>query len=494
MVIFSEVAGMIEVSWMRLGVILAIVLIVLGAATATAQPFKHEDKHGSAEPMVNTGCPTCANATEQHNVSEHVGEHEKHQEIHEQMEKKHEVQHGVADKHKIANEEVRKKMKEKIKERITDMQMKKNVTEIALKVKEIRKICNKAKENYLMAKKKYMELKTRGLNDPEAFRWAKQYVHSGVDYAEKWLERLKVQVQNANMGEDQKERLMVKIENCLMALEEKKAKINNSKDPEELKEAVKELRKTWMDVKVEIRSIVGLLATSKLEVLVSKAEDVVAKLEGEIVALEASGVDVSKLKELLNESKENLDLAREKLEEAYDKFEGMADADNPNEVYTEAKQLLKEARKYMRAAFADIKTIYREIRQLRVGQVFYGNETGELLVVGSGSAEVQFSGVMVVLATGNVTVNPSAAIVTATGFEENVEGGVSKLSGDGKVVIRGKNVAVKVDGDFMRIFVKGKGTATLEGEGIYKLKKTIKEKMIEDTFSESVTLEFGVLE
>ena len=484
-VIFSEVAEMLEVSRMRLGIALAVVvLIILGIATATAQPSKHGDQHG----IVHNCCPACAIVSGQLNVSGHAGEHKMHQEIHEQMEKEHEIQHGVVDKDR------KHKMKEKIRERIKEVQMKKNVSEIATKMKKIREICKKAREKYTMAKKRYMELKARGLNDPEAFRWAKQYIYSGVDYAERWLERLRVQVQNANMGEDQKERLTVRIENCLMALEEKKAKINNSKNPEELKEAVKDLRKTWNDVKIEIRSIVGMLATNKLEVLVSKAEDVVAKLEGEIEALEASGVDVSKLKELLNESEENLNLAREKLEEAYDKFEEMADADNPNEVYVEGKQLLKEAREHIKKAFTDIKAIYREIRQLRVGQVFYGNETGELLVVGSGSAEVQFSGVMVVLATGNVTVNPSAAIVTATGFEENVEGGVSKLSGDGKVVIRGKNVAVKVDGDFMRIFVKGKGTATLEGEGIYKLKKTIKEKMIEDTFSESITLEFGVLE
>jgi len=474
---------------MRLGVALAVVLIILGMTIATAQPFKHEDQQG----MMHNGCPTCANATEQPNVQGHMNESEMHQEIHkemhEQMEKGHEKQHGIAE-----HEKVREKLKERIKERVKDVQMKRNATEIAVKMREMKKISDKARENYIMAKKKYMELKARGLKDPETFRWAKQYIHSGVDYAERWLERLKVQVQNANMGEDQKERLMVKIENCLMALEEKKAKINNSKDPEELKEAVKELRKTWNDVKIEIRSIVGLLATNKLEVLVSKAEDVVAKLEGEIEALEASGVDVSKLKELLNESEENLNLAREKLEEAYDKFEEMADADNPNEVYVEGKQLLKEAREHIKKAFTDIKAIYREIRQLRVGQVFYGNETGELLVVGSGSAEIQFSGVMVVLATGNVTVTPSTAVVTVVGFERGVEGGVSELSGHGKAVIRGENVTVKVDGDFMRIFVKGKGTATLEGEGIYKLKKTIKEKMVEDTFSGAVKLEFGVIE
>ncbi len=383
--------------------------------------------------------------------------------------------------------------KEEIKERIREIKVKQKIAKIQVDIQRAKEKCEQAKHRYEKAKEMYMKLRMHGLKDPETFRYAKQYVCFGVDYIGRWLERLMVQVQNENMGEDQKEKLMVRIQNCLMALNESKEAVNSSTTPEELEESVEKLKKTWNDIMIKIKSIVGQIAVAKLEVVISKTEDVALRIEGEIEALNATGVDVTELEELLNDCLEKLDLAREKLEEANEKFEDMLTADNPNELYVEGRHLLMEARDLIREAFADIKEIYHEIQHLRVGQLFFGNETGELLVVGSGTAEISFTGVALIIADGDVTISPAASVVTIVGFEGGVEGGVSMVSGHGKAVVRGENVTVKVEGDFMRIFVKGKGTATLSGEGIYKLKRSPHEKMEEGTFG-NVTLEFGVVE
>ncbi len=394
---------------------------------------------------------------------------------------------------KVAHGKFAEHGRKAIEERIREVKIRHRIAKIEMNIQKAKQMVENAKMRYEKAREMYMKLRARGLRDPETFRYAKQYVYFGVDYIERWLERLMVQVQNANMGEDQKERLMVRIENCLMALNESKNAVNSSTTPEELRNAVKDLNNIWNEIRIEIKSIAGQIAVAKLEVIVSKTEDVALKLEGEIEELNGTGVDVTKLNELLNDCLEKLDLARQKLEEANEKFEDMLNATNPNELYVEGRDLLKEARDLIRDAFADIREICYEIQHLRVGHHFFGNETGELLVVGSGTAEINFTGVAVIHADGNVTISPAASVVTVVGFEGGVKDGVEELSGHGKAVIRGENITVKIDGEFMRIFVKGKGTVTLSGEGIYKLKRSPTEKMEEGTFG-NVTLEFGVVE
>ena len=384
--------------------------------------------------------------------------------------------------------------RKQIEERIREMKIRHRIAKVRMGIQKATIMVENAKMRYEKAREMYMKFRARGLKDPETFRYAKQYVYFGVDYIEKWLERLMVQVQNANMGEDQKEMLMERIQNCLMALNESKNAVNSSTTPDELENAVAKLRKTWSEIRIEIKSIVGQLAVAKLEVVVNKAEDVALKLEGEIEALNASNVNVTELNGLLDDCMKKLDEARQKLNESNEKFEEMLTAKNPNELYIEGRHLLIEARDLIREAFFDMKKIYYEIQHLRVGHLFFGNETGELLVVGNGTAEIHLTGVAVIVADGNVTISPATSVVTMVGFESSVEGGVASGYGHGKAVVRGKNVTIKVQGDFMRIFVKGKGTATLNGEGIYKLKKSPHERMVETNYSGTVTLEFGVIE
>ncbi len=384
--------------------------------------------------------------------------------------------------------------KERIQERIRELKIKHRMERIRLHIQKARQMCERAKMKYERAREMYMKLRARGLKDPETFRYAKQYICFGVDYVERWLEKLMVQVQNANMGEDQKERIMERIQNCLTALNESKDAVNSSTTPEELRNAVSELRKTWNEIRIEIKSIVGQIAVTKLEEVINKAEDVALRLESEIEALNASNVSVTKLEQTLNDYLEKLNLARQKLEDANEKFEEMANASNPNELYVEGRHLLMEARDLIREAFADIKVIYYEIQHLRVGHLFFGNETGELFIVGNGTAEIHLTGVAVILANGNATISPATSVVTAVGFESSVKDGVASMSGHGKAVVRGKNVTIRVEGDFIKIFAKGKGTATLSGEGVYKLKKSPHEKIVEEQYSGNVTLEFGVIE
>ncbi len=378
-----------------------------------------------------------------------------------------------------------------VERRIMEVRMEKRIHEMRQRMLGIKERIENAKMRYEKAREMYMKLRRHGLTNPETFRYAKMFLYYGIDYVEGWLERLMVQVQNVNMGEDQKERLMERIQNFLMALNESKNAINTSKSPEELRNAVAELRKTWNEIRIEIKSIVGQIAVAKLETVVEKAKDVTLKLEAEVDALNSS--DVEKIKDLLNDCNEKLDEANAKLDEAKVKFEEMLNSTNPNELYVEGRLLLMEARTLIVEAFKDIREIFYDIKHLSVGQVFFGNETGELLVVGTGNAEVHFSGIAVVDVNGSVRVTPSTCVISVVGMSKSEENGTLTASGHGKIVVRGKNVTLSVDGELFRMFVKGSGAATLNGQGIYKLKKSPKAVMVTETFG-NVTVEFGVIE
>ncbi len=446
---------------------LSVLVIMVGMMGASAQPmqphgFGHPMPHPSPHAMhwENKTCQYCTPESGMH----------------------------VQNKTKMIEKRIHEK--ERIRERIMEMKIRHRVEKIRIGIQRARMMCEQAKLRYEKAREEYMKLRARGLKDPETFRYAKLYVVSGVDYIESWLEKLMVVVQNSNMGEVQKEMLMVRIQNCLTALNESKNAVNSSSTPEELKNAVLELRKTWNNIRIEIKSIVGQIAVSRLETVVDKAEDVALKLEGEIEALNTT--NVAKLEQLLNDCLNKLDMARNKLNDANEKFEEMVNATDPNELYVEGRHLLRDAIHLIREAFADIREVYYEIQHLRVGKLFFGNETGEMLVVGRGSADVRMTGVAVVFANGSVTVTPASSVVSVVGFTTTEQNGTLTASGHGRIVVRGENVTITVSG-YMRMFVKGRGTAKLSGEGIYKLKSSPHERMVENTFG-NVTLEFGVVE
>ncbi|WP_457549515.1 hypothetical protein [Archaeoglobus sp.] len=233
---------------------------------------------------------------------------------------------------------------------------KRAVENVKVAYKRIRNAIENAKIKYKMARAKYDELKHRGLNDPETFRYAKMFIGSGIEVAKGWIEMLMVQIQHANMGEEQKSRLMVKLENELGILESLENKINTSETPEELRINVKCLKDNWSEIMVTIKSAIGQLAVAKLESLLDRIDNVTVKVESMISENDTKALT------LLNDCKQKVEVAREKLELANEKFVSMENAENPNELWLEGLTLIKEAKDQIKLAFNDLKEIYVELK------------------------------------------------------------------------------------------------------------------------------------
>ena len=227
---------------------------------------------------------------------------------------------------------------------------------VNVKYEKIRKIIKNAKIKYRSARAKYEELKHRGLKDPETFRYAKMFISNGIEVAKGWIEMLMVQIQYANMGEDQKNRITIKLENCLGILEVLEDKINSSETPEELKANVKSLKDNWSEIMITVKSALGQLAVVKLENVLNRLENVTVKVESKIPE------NRTDLLELLSDYRQRIESAREKLESANEKFEAMESAENPNKLWLEGIELINEAKEQIRLAFKDLKKIYIELK------------------------------------------------------------------------------------------------------------------------------------
>jgi hypothetical protein len=241
------------------------------------------------------------------------------------------------------------------------------------------------------------------------------------------------------------------------------------------------------EARKEMRVIAGYVAAAKIEKLVERAEQVELTLETKIDELRAAGEDTTELEATLEDFSAKVELARELIDEAESMFE--------NGNAAEGHKTLREAAAALREAFRDVKEIVKEMRKYRIqeGKIFFGNETGEVWVRGNGTAEFVGTGIVIVKGNATLEVEPKDAVVTLVGFSvKSVEGGVSAISGEGKAVIRGENVTVKVEGEDIKLIVKGYGVLTLDGRGMYRVKESPQAEMSEETpYDGHITIEFG---
>jgi hypothetical protein len=346
---------------------------------------------------------------------------------------------------------------------------------------EVEKELIKARDNYKAAREEYMKLRQEGKVN---FGHAKMYCLAGGVYIEKWFDRIESMILNSDMDNETKEAMLAKIEEKRITFEEKLRAVNESQTPEELRNAVKELKDEWKNIRVIVKAAVMQVVIVKIETIVEKAELLELKLEERI-----NEVNNTELAAILEDYAAKLEEAKEKLEEAK---KVLIDAETRENI-NEAQKLIRNAISILKDAFKDVREIVKFLMkpQEREGKVFFGYQTGELFVKGNGTARFEGTGIVVIRSTGEITVEPETAIITLVGFNKSVDNGVAMVSGEGKAVIRGKNISVVVTGD-LKLFVKGYGTAYLEGEGVYRVKKLPGYNMTEEIeYSDGDSIKIG---
>lgn len=357
------------------------------------------------------------------------------------------------------------------------------------KAKEIGEKYKEAWKKYQIERQKYVQAhqKYRDLRNQITFNHAKKFLVNGCSFAERWLERFRLYIENSRIEDEKKLELLSEVDEYIDTIKEKKAEINESESPEELREAAKELREAWVEIRHNLGVMVGQVAALKLELIIEKAERVEVRLEEKVQQLEAYGINTSELEAILEEYSEHLENAEESVEIALELYEEGR--------YIEANNELKKATIEIKEAFKDIKIFVKIIREkVSQGRIFFGNETGEVWAHGDGIARLEGDAVVNVRGSGTLTVSPISAVITVVGFGNVTKDEVNDrviYEGTGKAIVRGEGILVSIVGENISLFAKGKGTLYLSGTGFYKVKKLPEEEMEFHEYNNSVTVQIG---
>ncbi len=327
--------------------------------------------------------------------------------------------------------------KEKMREKMKKMRETRIKVEKRLKMIAVERNFLSAKEKYLRLKQECMRLKMEGKLD---LKHEKMFCLAAGDLVVKWFDRIEALILNSNLNESVKDELIAKLEQEKIAFEEKLKAVNSTETPEQFRQVVKEIREEWANARKTVSEVVIEVAITKLDRTISTAE----KLETKLSTIANNT--------LLQDYSAKVQEARNYLEEAKNEL-------NSGNVVG-AKEMIRNAIKSLKEAFRDAKLIVREVNMKGV-EIRKFAKQGILNVEGSGSFKFEGSGLVVVVAK-NATISYSGELVNSTFTSVN---GV--LTGNGRATIRGENVTVSVKGEWVRMFIRGEGTAILNGTGVY---------------------------
>ncbi len=340
----------------------------------------------------------------------------------------------------------------------------------------------KAKQEYIQTHQKYRDLKNH-----MAFDHAKKFLTNGCNFAERWLERFRIYVEHSKIDDTKKQEFLSEINEYINLINDKKAKINDSQTPEELRNAAREMRQTWNEIRLKLRVMVGEVAAFKLQLIVQKAEGVKVRLEERIQQYEAYGLDTTELENILNEYSKHIEHANESVNMALALYEEGKIIEANNELRTATKEL--------KEAFKNIKEfVYRLREKASHGMVFFGNETGEVWAHGNGVVKLTGDAVVNIRGNGTLIVKPIDAVVSVVGFGSSVkdeENNTIIFEGIGKAIVRGKSVTVSMTGEKITLFAKGKGYLYLSGTGYYRVKKLPESPMQGASYNNETTVCIG---
>ncbi|RZB29090.1 MAG: hypothetical protein AEth_01694 [Candidatus Argoarchaeum ethanivorans] len=347
--------------------------------------------------------------------------------------------------------------------------------------KETKRVYEIARVGQRDAVRRYRNIKAAE-KDPEVLQSAaKEYVLDSIDAMIAKLEVLKV---NAERAEQQGyapfngvERINVHILN----LEQIKKDVNNADTPQELKDAVKELRSGWKVTKKEAKYFVSRTANNRIENFLIKADSVSVKLETVIEQLESSGADTANLTQNLELFKKEVEAANESYKKAREIHQGETGFDPTGRIINdassdaslqEANEYMIEAREHIRQANLILKDIFNEVRKCR-GAVFL-NGTGSLYAEGNGRAAI-FGNVTINLSAENATmiVSRNAEVtVNGNGTRVELENGNIKYQGYGIADVSGEQIRFTIAGRNIVLEAAGTGRVILCGNGTYHIDNT----------------------
>ena len=250
-----------------------------------------------------------------------------------------------------------------------------------------------AKENFLEAKERFQDF--RELSEEEQITAAKDFLaHAGEIIIED-LEKIKAKAaENDDLTEEEYDKIIVDADARIAEVKEAMAQVEAAATKEEVKEAGKEIIKSWERVRAHIKLHVGEMVSSKVGEIIQRSEQLEKKMETVLLEMEEKGIDVADLDAKLDAFSEKIDEARTKYDRAKALFEEAKDMIKEDGLTEEAKEkarqaheLAKEAHAALKEAHSKLMEILREVKQ-KGGTVSLDEEDEVEVVEDSSTADV----------------------------------------------------------------------------------------------------------
>lgn len=247
-----------------------------------------------------------------------------------------------------------------------------------------------AKEKYVQARERFIENKQSLVmltekirackDDAEKCPKLKQELRKGIrqhllktsDLIERSLDRLVSKVESSIMSNEEKGQTLALITELEAELTAKKEAVEALKEEavtnDELKVAIKELKKTWIKIRKEQRAILAGLMNSRLEnVVEDKLSEMSAALGEKISEVQELGADTAELERLQAEFLAKVEETQQYQAEAQEKYQqfrnGEADIETWKQAQEQVRQALKESKEILREFLKEYKEIKKSLNE-----------------------------------------------------------------------------------------------------------------------------------
>ena len=279
-----------------------------------------------------------------------------------------------------------------IKELAKDINLKKFSKNLEFKARVINKVkLEKARENFQVAIEKFQKAKGNYQEAQLRFKKVKEKVAecANIDSEEcniakenirerarehllhtadvilEHLNKIKSKVEsNEDLSEEEAAEIIAKIDEEIAAIEDAKSTIESSEDKEDVIEAAKKLKRTWIRVKERAKEHVGRIVNARIGGIIVKSKHLEVKLERILTRMAEKGLDTSGVEPLVDEFNAKLDEAKTHYEMAVEKFKEAKAGDEPNaEIIKEAQSHMKQAKEALQDAQKILRDIVLAIKQ-----------------------------------------------------------------------------------------------------------------------------------
>lgn len=267
--------------------------------------------------------------------------------------------------------------KNELERKVRARELKEKGIKIKERVEKSKEDMERARERFIEAKDSYGEAKEKFENDKEALfklrdqvkecqkdgdcelkkfnlrNGVNKHLVKTIELIEKSLEKLVNKVSESELDDETKENALTQIAELEAKLSAEKVEVEALADggsAEELRNAIKAMKKTWQDTRHIQKRIVASLTHSKLGDLVEKHIGLVRSMDAKIENLEKKGADVSELVEI-----------RERFSAKVSEIEAEYDAAKEEWKAAENKQEASEA---WRIAQAKVRESMKESREI----------------------------------------------------------------------------------------------------------------------------------